>query len=236
MSKLASLISLKKHNLPVVPFQVLKKESLRKQIEGFVEKEKPTTFMIRTDGKENFSPSIINAVLSDGLIQQAEAFFDEGYEVFIGSGEGGIFKNFWSLNIQKIGDTVVVEAVGPGFTAIDLNRHGSLHESFEIQYPQLEISKDGKFLVSPSVYEEERKKKLVESKKKDRFPDDAYIGTYTIYPSLGEKQVNYIKDCIPKLVEIAKELSGGTASDFIASMCFLGDSKNPIFWDVYTLS
>jgi len=235
MSKLASLHELQKQNLPIVPFALLDAENYKDQIKAFLKEQNLEKFMIRTDGKGNFSPSVVGVSFSEEVLNEVQEFFNEGYDVFVAD-PADKFKNFYSLNIQKEKNNIIVEIVGPGFIATDLNRHGFIHESYELEYPNLEIIEGNQFIISPELYEKEREEKInILREKETSIPEDALVFVYNTYPPFEEDKKTYVTSIIPRLVEVAKGLSKGKKEDFIASMSFLGELKQPVFWDVYVL-
>lgn len=226
--KIKSLELFKKYNLPVLPYEVLEREDYKSQIVNFSEKHQLSNFMVRTDGKGKFSPSINNATLKKDE-EQILKFFDEGYTVII-SHPGDIFKNFHAINVMKSGEEIVLEVVGPGFDMHDLNKGGMVHEEIILDL-SLNIVKNK--IIEPERYQTDIKKRSAKFSEKELRENHSYLLEHKEYVPMSKEEIEFIKKSLPGMEAMAKELG---FNDFIASLSFidLGSGKNePIFWDLY---
>lgn len=235
--KLHSLDCLRKNNLPTLDYLILNRQNYREQIETFLKENKISRFMVRTDGKGKFSPSVNNEQLSEETLKKIEQFFCDGYTVFV-MHSGNIYKNFHSLNITKTGDKIVIEIVGPGFIATDLNRYGFIHEEYNYSIKGNQITKHN-IKSNKNVYSKNRQKKIDEVGETQIKENEGYLLKYEDYLPLNETELSYVRHNITNLFQVSKDLQKHFAgNDFVASMSFvdLGDGKDePIFWDLYNI-
>jgi hypothetical protein len=201
-----------------------------------MKKQQLQRIMIRTDGIKKFSPSINNASLNNSLIKEIEKLFELGYVVFV-MHPGNIYRNFHSLNIMRDENRLVIEVVGPGFLATDLNRDGILHECIEFNLPIMDKA-SRRLLTSNSEYHKQIVVKIRHLGEKKAKENKSYLLKYSKYVPLTFEEISYVKNCFPKLIKASKYLQT-KSKNWISSMSFLDLGKGinqPIFWDMYYLS
>jgi hypothetical protein len=107
------------------------------------------------------------AVPSDNLFEKVSEILEPGKDVIIAiQAAGNIYQNLYNLNIELnpfLPNKIIIEIAGPGFTATDLNRSGSLHERIEIPSYAIELTESlvkRDYLVGNDIYERQRNRKL----------------------------------------------------------------------------
>jgi hypothetical protein len=235
LHKLDSLRAIVSVGLPLLPFEVLTQENFEEQMQDFLRKHGVPHFMVRTDGKGKFSPSMNDAELNEATEDAIQKFFDEDYTVFIMT-PGNIYRNFHSLNIMKTDGMVHVEIVGPGFIATDLNRYGFLHERFESRADILELRQ--KSIIAAVAYNLDRAKKIATLGSEECRAHNSYLIVHEQYVPCSHEELQYIISAFPNLQKAADALGNQYSCNFVASMSFvdLGEgAPEPIFWDLYVI-
>ena len=230
LEKLEGLKLFRENGIPVLSFEILSKNSFEEQIKKFMAELGVDKFMIRTDGKGRFTPSINFATLSEH-VEQIKDFLNKDFTVFI-MHPSQIFRNFHSLNVMKEDAEIIVEVVGPGFMATDLCRHGNIHEEIIIDANNYKVI-SRHILAAPVKYKKEIEIKIKALGMSVLEENRSYLLEYAEYPPLDDKALDYVKGILPKLEIVSKHLS---SEKYVASMSFvdLGDGSNqPIFWDIY---
>lgn len=226
MKKIKSLELLEHHELPILPYKVLSEQCYEKEIQEFLMKYRIRKFMVRTDSINLFSPSINEALVNDDTLTEIRNFFEQNYKVFVML-PGDLNKNFHSLNILYESDKIIIEIVGPGFIATDLNRKSLLHET-------IILDKNNFSIVSRKIFEKsyQRDRKNILNIQKN---ESSYLMIYKEYIPLTDVELLYIQETLPILQKIATHLKCNTGT-WIASLSFLnyrGRGNEPIFWDMY---
>jgi len=235
LKKLRSLEALKKSGLPILKYKVLTKQNYQKELRSFLEENKITKFMVRTDGKGNFSPSIINVTLTDDVIKSIGKFFDEGFTVFIME-YANIYKDLHSLNILVKKNELIIEAVGQGFLATDLNRYGYLHECVEIQLSTGAIKQT--YVISNDKYQQDKQKKILNVGIHNLEENDAYVLLYKTYTPLNKMELDYVMHSVRQFEMIKNILKEDQQDELLVSLSFLDLGQGhdePIFWDAYCI-
>ena len=190
--------------------------------------------MVRTDGIGKFSPSLNDQKYSSTLVKKIKDFFEKGYVVFV-MHPGNIYKNKHSLNIMRLSGEVIIEIVGPGFIATDLNRYGFVHKRIKLKFPEL-YALDTEVLTNWSRYQKDKKEIIKRLGKNNIVKHNGYLLRYETYPPLSKEKIEMLIRCIPKIQKAANMLEINSTK-WIASMSFvnLTEIKNePLFWDLYS--
>lgn len=225
LDKLRSLRLFRAHRFPVLPFEVLSRETFVKQIRSFCKRLGITRFMIRTDGGINFSPSINNATLRKDQ-NRIGRLFAQGHTVFV-MHPGNIHRNYHSVNIMRDGDLFIVEAVGPGFNAQDLNRYGFFHEQLELDTVKFSVL--FRWKVSHPVYRDQVSMKVQKITIPKLQKERSYLLKHAKYTPLTRWEIDYVLSELSPLKSLARTMK---TKNFVASMSFidLGKKKpEPIF-------
>lgn len=234
LKKLNSLNALKNSNLPIMKFKILS-ANFRNEAKDFLKETNSNLVMVRTDGKGEFSPSILDAKVNEELFQKIQSFFDEGYTVFLMDNSGSTHRNRHSLNIMKYSSEIIIEIVGPGFLATDLNRHGMLHEEIIVHSPDIKVFST-KVHATSDKYQKDIQKKIEKYTKEVLEKEKSYIFEFPQYLSFEDWELEFVLRSIPLIDKASKFLGNGVA--WVASMSFVdfGEKREkPIFWDLYLL-
>ena len=233
--KIYSLQAMCENGLPVLPFKILTRENYCDELKDFAKKNNLTRVMVRTDGKSKYSPSINNALVDKDLLKTVKDLFDQDFVVFT-MHPANIYKNEYSLNIMKEDNKLIIEIVGHGFIATDMNRYGFLHESLGLDLSEpTSVHRD--FLVDDKTYTSDREKKIELLDAKIIRHNNGYLLEAETYRPLPDKYIDYVINSYEKINKASKSLPDKN-KNFVASMSFIdiGDNKNqPFFWDLYNL-
>ena len=240
MTKRQSLELFDRIGLPTLPHVFLNKYNFREQVAHFVNENQLDRIQIRTDGKGRSTPSLRNVEPTEEVLDQIEQFFDEGYSVILSS-PGNNFRNTHSVNIQiktkeaviddkgiGFASIVLFEAVGPGFTARELNRNNKFHEYLEMDMDLLAITKRK---ILPENYADDRQEALENANMDELERYESLLLENEEYAPLNSKEIEFLKGAAFKLDDWGKT---NNVSNFTASMSFieLDDKIQPAFWDL----
>lgn len=226
--KLRGIIELSKAGLPVLNFKIIEiNNDIESQVKEFLKENFLNKYMIRTDKVDDKygTPSINNATLNN--VKDIIKLIKD-YTVFIME-PGTTKRNLHVINILKDDNEIVIEAVGPGFIARDMNILGNVHELIIIDLNHKVI--DAKILVKDEEYQKHREEKI----KREKYLENElgnFIYEYKNYVPLTESELNIVKHYLPKLDVVANKMG---SQKYVASMSFLdkGDGLEPVFWDIY---
>lgn len=235
MHKLQSLKLFKKYNIPTLKFKLLSNDNLKNQIKKFLLENKLSKFMVRTDGKGMYGPSINNTELTRDVLDKINGFINNGYQILIME-PGNIYRNFHSVNFLKDKNQIIIESVGPGFTATDIGRNSIVHERMIFSFPEFKMVEQ-LILIDQDIYSKQVNLKINEIGIDKAKKNHSYLLEYNYYIPLSKKEVIYLKKILPKLIKINKIISPNS-DNFIVSMSFIDfcrDKIEPIFWDLYSL-
>ncbi len=218
--------------LPVVPFEILDKESFEEQIIKFSQKHSLNKFIFRTGsvkGKILGNPSIVDAQLNKDR-EYIKTAFDNGYVVMIMI-YVDIYHNLHNLNVMKVGNEIVIEAVGQGFISRDLNLHGHLHEEITLRLSDFKILE--RKIVSSEKYKKSKQRKIKEFDIKELEENKSFLLNKEDYIPLADYQIAFTKKIFPKMEKLASKMG---YKDFVANLSFVDFGKEkhqPVFWDLY---
>jgi len=230
--KFTAIKMLRDVGLPVVPFEFLSQDDFEKQIKAFLKKNNLYRFMIRTGGQDSgemASPSINNAELPRDM-EKIRSFFTDGLVVMM-MHPANPHRNLHNMNILKSGREVIVEIVGQGFIARDLNLWGHVHEELVFSLPNLELLE--RKIISPEKYQKAVQKKIEASDREELEKDRSYLLEGEDYLPATEEELDFLVKIFPNVQETAKKMG---YEDFVANLSFVdlgGEKHEPVFWDIY---
>lgn len=156
---------------------------------------------------------------------------------------GVLWRNLHNINLMfDPGQPVqlLLEVVGPGFTARDLNRYGLMHEQIVLPSYAMEIHTAlvrRPYVITDKLYAAQREAKLAEYRRTGFLHDDAIIWQATHYQPLPLAHIRTLWDDLPALRTVLEWLELDR-SGAIVSMSFLQRANGSVghcYWDIHPL-